>query len=163
MYDGSRDFIHWLTDNCGNVENWVQQGPLRDWLGVEGSQSWDDAVCGVCSTQGMLNLVYAVLGVCWTRCMLYSVYAVLSVRGTWCMLYLVYTVLTSAKSEIGFRKWTWHTDPSLHFPQIIWATGMQSSTMLQSVQWCDSVIATSQNVFSHWSQFITLVSFTLVL
>jgi len=46
---------------------------MRDWLGTGDSRSWDDAVCGVCSTQCMLYAVYAVLGVCCTRCMLYSV------------------------------------------------------------------------------------------
>ena len=59
--------------------------------------------------------------------------------------------VTSAKSEIGFRKWTPHTDPSPHSPQIIGATYLQSSTMLQSVQWCDCVVVTSQIVFSHLS------------
>jgi hypothetical protein len=41
---------------------------------------------------------------------------------------------TSAKSEIGFRKWTPRTDPSPHSPQIIRATYLQSSTMLRNVQ-----------------------------
>jgi len=36
---------------------------MRDWLGAGDSQCWDDAVCGVCSTQCMLYSVYAVLGV----------------------------------------------------------------------------------------------------
>ena len=36
---------------------------MRDWLGAGGSQSWDDAVCGVCSTQCMQYSVYAVLRV----------------------------------------------------------------------------------------------------
>jgi len=36
---------------------------MRDWLGAEGSRSWDDAVLSVCSTQCMQNSVYAVLGV----------------------------------------------------------------------------------------------------
>jgi len=44
---------------------------IRDWLGGGDSRSWDDAVCGVYSTQ----------------CMLYSVYAC-----TWCMLYSVLTI-----------------------------------------------------------------------
>jgi len=70
---------------------------------------------------------------------------------------------TSAKCEIGFRKWTPRTDRCPHSPQPIRATDLQSSTMLQSVQWCDRVLATSQNVFSHLSYFIALVSFTLVI
>jgi hypothetical protein len=41
---------------------------MRDWLGAGDSRSWDDAVCGVCSTQCMLYSVYAELGVCCTRC-----------------------------------------------------------------------------------------------
>jgi len=57
---------------------------MRDWLGAGDSQSWDDAVRGVCSTRCMLYSVYAVLGVCCTRCMLYSVYAVLGVCCTRC-------------------------------------------------------------------------------
>jgi len=28
--DGSWDYIHWLTCNCGDVESWVQQHPPRD-------------------------------------------------------------------------------------------------------------------------------------
>ena len=36
---------------------------MRDWLGAGDSQSWDDAVCGVCCTQCMLYSVYAILGV----------------------------------------------------------------------------------------------------
>jgi len=83
MCDGSWDSIHWLNCNCGNEENWVQQGPLRAWetgweretvdLGM--MQYAVYAVPGVCSTQ-----VYAVLGVCCTPCMLYSVYAGLGVN-----------------------------------------------------------------------------------
>jgi hypothetical protein len=46
---------------------------------------------------------------------------------------LVFADYSSAKSEIGFRKWTPHTDPSPHSPQIIWATHLQSSTTLRSV------------------------------
>jgi len=57
------DAIDWLTHNCGNVENWVQHGLPKDWLGAGDSRSWDDAVRGVCSTQCMLYSVYAVLGV----------------------------------------------------------------------------------------------------
>ena len=41
--------------------------------------------------------------------------------------------ISSAKSEIGFRKWTPRTDPSPHSPQIIRVTYLQSSTMLRSV------------------------------
>jgi len=50
---------------------------MKHWLGVGDSEYWDAAVCGVCSTRGMLYSVYAVLGVCSTRCMMYSVNAVL--------------------------------------------------------------------------------------
>jgi len=50
MCNGSWDCIHWLTHNCGNVENCVQQGPLRDWLGAGDSRLLDDAVRGVCSS-----------------------------------------------------------------------------------------------------------------
>ena len=40
MCDGSWDSIHWLTRNCGIVENWVQQGPLRaERLAGSGRQS----------------------------------------------------------------------------------------------------------------------------
>jgi hypothetical protein len=45
----------------------------RDWLGVGDSRCWDDAVCGLYSSQCKLYLVYAVLGVCCTQCMLYLV------------------------------------------------------------------------------------------
>jgi len=67
--DGSRDSIHWLTRNRGNVESWVQYGPPRDesWLAAGDSRSWDDPVLGVWSTRCMLYSVYAVLGVCCTR------------------------------------------------------------------------------------------------
>ena len=44
------------------------------WLGAGDSRSWDDAVCGVCSTQCMWYSVYAVVGIC-----CYSVYADLGV------------------------------------------------------------------------------------
>jgi hypothetical protein len=30
----------------------------RDWLGAGDSRCWDDAVCGVCSTQCMLYLLF---------------------------------------------------------------------------------------------------------
>jgi len=50
---------------------------MKDWLAVGDSQSWNDAVRGVCSTQCMLYSVNAVFGVCSTRCLLYRVYAVL--------------------------------------------------------------------------------------
>jgi len=66
------------------------------------------------------------------------------------------------KSELGFPKWTAHTDTTPHSPQIFWATYFPSSTMLRSFQWCDHIIATPQNVFSHLSYFIALVSFTSV-
>jgi len=51
---------------------------------------------------------------------------------------------TSANSEIGFRKWTPHTDPSPQSPQMIGVTYLQSSSMHRSVQWCDRVVTTSQ-------------------
>jgi len=71
MCDGCWDAIHWLTWNCGNVENWVQQGSLRAETGWER----ETAKLGM-----MQYMVYVVLGVCGTRCMLYSVYAALSVN-----------------------------------------------------------------------------------
>jgi len=50
--DGSWDSIHWLTRNCGNVENWVQHGLPRDDTG------WETVDTGM-----MQYTVYAVLGV----------------------------------------------------------------------------------------------------
>jgi len=46
----------WIGYNKGCWE-------LRDWLGTGDSQSWDDAVHGVCSTLSMLYVVNAALGV----------------------------------------------------------------------------------------------------
>jgi len=46
---------------------------MRDCLGAGDSRSWDDTVCGVCSTRCTLYSVYAVHGVCCTRCKPYSV------------------------------------------------------------------------------------------
>jgi len=64
---GSWDPIHWLTRNCGNVENWVQHGLMRDETG------WERETVDL----GMMQcVVYVVLSVCSTRCMLYSVNAV---------------------------------------------------------------------------------------
>jgi len=69
-HDGSWDSIHWLTRNCGNVENWVQHGVPRDerlpTSGRKLMMEW-------CSTRCMLYSVFAVLGVSCTRCLLYSV------------------------------------------------------------------------------------------
>jgi len=63
----SWDYIHWLTRNCGNVENWVQHGlPKDERLAGSGRQ----LMFGWCSTQCIEYLVYAC-----TRCMLYSVLA----------------------------------------------------------------------------------------
>jgi len=60
MCDASWDSIHWLSRNCGNVENWVQQGPLRAerpaGIGRQSMLWW-------CSTRCMQYSVYAVLGV----------------------------------------------------------------------------------------------------
>jgi len=54
MCDGSWDSIHWLTRNCGNVENWVQLGPLRTGrLAGSGRQS----ISGWCSTRCILDSV----------------------------------------------------------------------------------------------------------
>jgi len=87
MCDGSWDSIYWLTRNCGNVENWVQQGPLRAWETGWERETVDLGmmqVRGVCSTRCMQYSVYGVLDVCCTRWMLYSVYAVLGVCCTRC-------------------------------------------------------------------------------
>ena len=73
MCEGTSDSICWLTSNCGNVENWVQHNLLTNWLGAGDSWSWDNAVCGVCSTQ----------------CIQYSAYAVLGLCGTWCWLLII--------------------------------------------------------------------------
>jgi len=68
--DGSWDCIHWLTCNCGNVENWVKHGLPRDErLAGSGRQ----LILGWCSMWCMQYSVYAVLSVCWTRCLLYLV------------------------------------------------------------------------------------------
>jgi len=56
-FDGRWDSIHWLTRNCGNVENWVQTGWERETV-----------------NHGIMQYaVYAILSACCTRCMLYSV------------------------------------------------------------------------------------------
>jgi len=66
MWDGSWDSIHWLTHNCGNVENWVIQGLLRaERLAGSGRQS----ILERCSMGCMQYSVYAVLGLCCTRCL----------------------------------------------------------------------------------------------
>jgi len=78
LCDGSLDCIHWLTRMCGNVENWVQHGPLsacetgweRETVDLGMMQCVVYTVCRECSTQSMLNSVYTVLGVCCTRCQL---------------------------------------------------------------------------------------------
>jgi len=81
--DGSRsrrrcvrswDSIQWLTHDCGNVQNWVQQGPPR----VERSETgWEGETVDL---RMMQYSVYAILGVCRTRCMQCSVYAVITVN-----------------------------------------------------------------------------------
>ena len=68
----------------------------------------------------------------------HAMYHEIGQLGTWIVAYQA----TSAKSEIGFRKWTPHTNPSPHPPPIISTTGFQSSTRLRSVQWHDRVIMT---------------------
>jgi len=52
---------------------------------------------------------------------------------------------TSAKSKTGFETWTTCTDPSAHSPQIIRATWLQCSTLLQR-EWCDHIITTFQRL-----------------
>ena len=52
----------------------------------------------------------------------------------------------SVKSEIGFWKWTPHTDPSLHYSQIMWTTYLQCSNILRSVQWCECIVMTFQKL-----------------
>ena len=81
MCDGNWDSIHWLTHNCGNVQNWVQQGPLRAGR-LAGSRR--QSILGWCSMWCLQYSVYVVLTECCIRCMLYSVYAVLGVCCTWC-------------------------------------------------------------------------------
>jgi len=88
MCNGRWDSIHWLTSNSGNVENWVQHGPLKaERLAGGGRQS----ILGWCSIWCMQYSVYTLLGVCSTRCMLYLVYAVL---GVCCTRFMLYSVLT---------------------------------------------------------------------
>jgi len=55
---------------------------------------------------------------------------------------------SSAKSEIGFRKWTPYPMPSQHSPEIIRPTHLQSSTMPRSVQWWEYVVPTFQKLLS---------------
>jgi hypothetical protein len=61
MRDASGDFIHWFAHNCGNVENWIPHGLLRDDTGWE-RETVDLGI--------MQYTVYAVLSVCCTRYML---------------------------------------------------------------------------------------------
>jgi len=56
----------------------------------------------------------------------------------------------SAKSKIVLPKWIPLTDPSPYSPQIIQASSLQSSTMLQGVQWCDCVVTTFQKLALSW-------------
>ena len=91
----SLDSMHWVTNNCGNVENSIQHALPRD-KGLAASRR--KSIIGWSSTWCMLCSVYAVLGVCCTRCMLYSVYAVLGVCCTRCMLYSEYAVLNDNSS-----------------------------------------------------------------
>jgi len=60
--DGSWDSIHWLTGIRGNVESWVQSGPLWDerlaWSRRQSLLGWCSAQCIQCS-------VYPLLGVNW--------------------------------------------------------------------------------------------------
>jgi len=65
--NSSWDCIHWLTCNCGNVEDWVQHGLLTD-LKVAGSGR--QSILGWCSMPCMKSSVYAVIGVCCTWCQL---------------------------------------------------------------------------------------------
>jgi len=101
------------------IEYNMLQWELEDWLGAGDSRSWDNAVCGVCSTQSKQYSVYAVLGVCSTQCVLCSVYAGPSVCCTWCILYLVYAVfgvcciwcmLYSVYTSLIVNSWLWHED-----------------------------------------------------
>jgi len=73
MCDGSWEWIHWSTHNCGNVEYWVQQALLRAGRKAESGRQ---SILEWCSTQYMQYSVYAVGGVCQGRSMLYSVYIV---------------------------------------------------------------------------------------
>jgi len=104
-------FNAWLlTMQMGRIESYMVCRKIWDWQGAEDSRPSDAAVCGQCSTQCMLHLVYAVLGIYCTRCILHLVYAALGVCCTrWmlhsvcaalgvccsrCMLYSVYAVLS---------------------------------------------------------------------
>jgi len=68
-HNDSWDTIHWSARNCGNVENWVQHGLLRDER-LDGCRR--QSILGWCRTQCMQYSVYAVLVVCFTRCELLS-------------------------------------------------------------------------------------------
>jgi len=93
--NGSRDSNYGFTCNYGMW--WPEYNmvchEMRDWLGAGDSRSRDDVVCGECSTEWMLYLMYTGLGVYWTRCILDSVYTGLGVYWTGCILDSVYTVL----------------------------------------------------------------------
>jgi hypothetical protein len=112
--DGSGDSIHWVTSNCGNVENWVHYGLPRDETGSERHtvdlgmmQCTVYAVLSECFTRCILYSVYAEFGVCCTGCMLYSVYAVLGVCCTRCMLYSVYAVFAGCCTRCEFLIMAW--------------------------------------------------------
>jgi hypothetical protein len=66
---------------------------------------------------------------------------------------------TSTKSESGDWKWIPRPGPPSHSAQQIRVTWFQSAMMLLSVQWCDHVVATTINIYSHFTKIIALVLF----
>ena len=62
-HDGSLDSNHQLIRICGNVENWVQHGLLRDREIRNSLGAGSQLILGWCSTWWMQYSVYAVLSV----------------------------------------------------------------------------------------------------
>jgi len=57
--EGSLDSVHWSTHNCGNIENWVQQGPLR---AERWETGWERETVDLWMMQ---YIMYAILSVNW--------------------------------------------------------------------------------------------------
>jgi len=64
MNNGSWDSMHWVTHNCSNAENWVQQDTLRAGR-LAGSRK--ESIFRWCSTWCIKYLAYAVLIVYYTQ------------------------------------------------------------------------------------------------